>query len=136
MSNMVKIALVGLVLYGLIHLIWQPKETTNQAAQKPKEMTETEKNLKSLQKERFKAYVEGYHVLKKQMKDPSSFDVESACVMPNMTVCYKYRAKNGFGALDLGVAFVTQTSYATSDQKGFNEAFKKECDMSICVSVK
>jgi len=131
MSAFIKFSLViGFVIY--LMSLWSDtkKDTLSPSAK------EAIAKTKQVDNERFKAYTDGYILLKKQMKDPSSFDVESACVMPNMTVCYKYRAKNGFGALDLGVAFVTQTSYATSDHKGFNEAFKKECDMSICVSVK
>lgn len=43
--------------------------------------------------------------LRKRMRNPSSFKLESAVILDDAkTVCYEYRATNGFGAVDAGRA--------------------------------
>lgn len=85
-----------------------------------------------LKERRNDVYIDGVIALKKQMKDPSSFELDSVFVMPNMTMCYKYRAKNSFGALNIGFAVITDTQIILSENnKNFEKIFKKECDSKV-----
>lgn len=84
-------------------------------------------------------YYEGIVFLKKNMKDPSSFEVESAYALPNMTVCYKYRSKNGFGALDIGYAIITNDTVFVREKmsaKEFEKKLKEECENPLAVKMK
>lgn len=57
-------------------------------------------------------------VLKKGMKDPASFKVESFVSYPGGAACYEYRAKNSFGAVVPGKAvFDGASTLLTADDK-------------------
>lgn len=45
--------------------------------------------------------------IKKSMKDPASFSLESAILMESGATCYEYRAKNSFAAIVPGQAVLT-----------------------------
>jgi hypothetical protein len=72
----------------------------------------------------------GAVVLKKSMRDPESFKLESALVIDgSRAVCYDYRAKNGFGGTNVGQAVLAGdgTTFKTSEMAGFTRLWNKEC---------
>ena len=72
----------------------------------------------------------GARVLKKAMRDPDSFKLESALVIEgSRAVCYDYRAKNGFGGYNRGHAVLAGngTTFKTDDMAGFRKLWNKEC---------
>ncbi|MGB8339650.1 MAG: hypothetical protein WCD07_10560 [Burkholderiales bacterium] len=72
----------------------------------------------------------GAVTLKKIMRDPESFKLESALVIDGSgAVCYDYRAKNGFGGTNVGHAVLSGDGklFKTSDMDGFTRLWNKEC---------
>jgi hypothetical protein len=72
----------------------------------------------------------GAKILKKAMRDPDSFKLESALVIDKTdAVCYEYRAKNGFGGVNLGKAVLASdgSTFKTDDMSGFSQLWNKEC---------
>jgi hypothetical protein len=69
----------------------------------------------------------GVIMLKKSMRDPDNFKLESALVIDaTSTVCYEYRAKNGFGGVNVGRAVFAKT-FKTSKMEGFSRRWNKQC---------
>jgi len=72
----------------------------------------------------------GAIILKKSMRDPDSFKLESALVINGTgAVCYDYRAKNGFGGTNVGHAVLSADGkqFRTSEMDGFTKIWNKEC---------
>ena len=72
----------------------------------------------------------GAIALKKMMRDPESFKLESALVMESTGgVCYEYRSKNGFGGVNAGQAVLSADlkNFKTSEDHGFATLWDKEC---------
>jgi hypothetical protein len=72
----------------------------------------------------------GARVLKKAMRDPDSFKLESALVIDgSRAVCYDYRAKNGFGGYNTGHAVLAGdgTTFKTNEMPGFTKLWNKQC---------
>lgn len=62
----------------------------------------------------FQAVVMGAKVLKNNMKNPASFELESALQLTDGTVCYRYRSTNSFNAVVPGVYIMRSTSGSTT----------------------
>jgi len=76
--------------------------------------------------------VAGASVLKKSMRNPDSFKLESALVIDQSgAVCYDYRAQNGFGGVNVGRAALAPdgSKFLTreSDGDAFVRFWNKEC---------
>lgn len=74
----------------------------------------------------------GAMMLKKAMRDPESFKLESALVIDGTNaVCYEYRARNGFGGMNVGNAVLASDGkrFLTSEQdrSAFSKLWNKEC---------
>jgi hypothetical protein len=65
--------------------------------------------------------------LKKGMKNPDSFKLESARRTGDGVFCFEYRAANSFNAIIPGKALVGAGKAATSDQAGFAALWNKFC---------
>lgn len=64
------------------------------------------------------------------MRDPESFKLESALVINGTgAVCYDYRARNGFGGLNVGHAVLSPDgkTFKTNEEDGFTKLWNKEC---------
>lgn len=93
-------------------------ETPEQAAEKKKVDDAVEKAIL------------GAVMLKKSMRDPDSFKLESANVIDGTSaVCYEYRAKNGFGGVNASKAVFSGDGkmFKTSEMEGFSRRWNKEC---------
>ncbi|MGQ0503469.1 MAG: hypothetical protein ACT4P0_12825 [Panacagrimonas sp.] len=74
--------------------------------------------------------VAGAVMLKKAMRDPESFKLESALVIDGSgAVCYGYRAKNGFGGVNAGHAVLSSDGkkFKTDEMDGFIALWNKVC---------
>jgi hypothetical protein len=74
--------------------------------------------------------VNGAITLKKTMRDPESFQLESTLLIEGTgAVCYEYRARNGFGGLNAGKAVVSGDGkqFKTREMDGFHGLWNKEC---------
>lgn len=72
----------------------------------------------------------GAIALKKAMRDPDSFKLESAIVIDGTgAACYEYRAKNGFGGTNVGHAVLSTDgkTFKTSEMHGFTKLWNHEC---------
>lgn len=77
---------------------------------------------------RFQLAFGGALTLRRVMRDPRSFEVSSALVtMHDQSVCYKFRARNGFGGMDASDAVLSPAGLVLSGQPGFYDAFVKNC---------
>ncbi len=65
--------------------------------------------------------------LKAAMHDPKSFDLVQTLLMSDGSVCYTYRAKNGFGAVRTYYAAMGGGKIVTSDDDRFAGAWNKRC---------
>lgn len=71
----------------------------------------------------------GAGTLKKAMRDPDSFKLESAIIMDDGYVCYAYRSRNGFGGYTKGSAVLSgdMTTFKSSGDEGFLAIWRKHC---------
>lgn len=72
----------------------------------------------------------GAVMLKKTMRDPASFELDSALVIEGGgAVCYSYRAKNGFGGFNAGQAVLSSNGkiLKTNEMDGFAALWNEEC---------
>ena len=101
----------------------------------PPELTEEQKAEEAIkkaarEKENIRAAIEfaALKQLKSSMKNPASFDLESALRMDDGTVCVSYRATNSFNAVVPGSAVITATKIITTeDRKSFTSEWNKRC---------
>lgn len=73
--------------------------------------------------------VVGARLLKKSMRNPDSFKLTSALIInATGTVCYEYRAQNGFGGVNAGEAVLTPKGrFKTNEMDGFTSLWNREC---------
>ena len=93
----------------------------------PNEPDEKEKLARTLS---FQRAVFGARVLKESMRDPDSFNLETAIVVEGTgAVCYEYRAKNGFGGTNYGRAVISAdgSKFLTNTMEGFALWWNAEC---------
>lgn len=66
--------------------------------------------------------------LKESMRDPDSFKLESAFVIDGSgEICYKYRAHNGFGGVNVGYAVYSKIGLFTDETSSFRSMWNKVC---------
>ena len=72
----------------------------------------------------------GAVALKKSMRNPDSFTLESALVIEGTNaVCFQYRGQNGFGGMNAGQAVLGRDgkSFLTNEMKGFTGLWNRDC---------
>lgn len=62
--------------------------------------------------------VVGAASLRSAMRNPASFQLSSVLIMPDKTVCYQYRAQNGFGGMNIEYAVLTPNAANLSTDAG------------------
>lgn len=85
-----------------------PEQKAEQAAKKAREAEESAE---------FARYVLAVRKLRAAMKNPASFNLESANRKDDGTLCVSYRATNSFNAIIPGRAVVTKTELIASDDR-------------------
>ncbi len=72
--------------------------------------------------------VAGAKQLMGAMRNTDSFKLSNALLMGNGTVCYEYRAQNGFGGMHLGHAVLTEKgTIRTNEMEGGTKLWNREC---------
>lgn len=70
----------------------------------------------------------GAQLLKKNMRDPDSFYLESAFITDIGAVCYEYRSRNGFGGMNREHAIITiKREFSNTGMPGFADLWNREC---------
>jgi hypothetical protein len=76
----------------------------------------------------FQFAVQGVKALRDEMRNPDSFKLSQAILMPDGAACYTYRAQNGFGGMNEGYFVLPPDGQGrTNEEDGFSSAWKKEC---------
>jgi hypothetical protein len=66
--------------------------------------------------------------LRASMREPDSFKLDTVWVTDNGAVCYQYRARNGFGGMNVEQAVMSpKLQFRTSDQPGFAQLWNRHC---------
>jgi hypothetical protein len=65
--------------------------------------------------------------LRARMRDPDSFEIASALVLADNTVCIEYRSRNGFGGMDSGNAVYIAPLLASQPGADLRELWHKSC---------
>lgn len=108
-------------------------ETSEQLMERNKRNEEIQKEIAENKKKDDEAIQKatiGAIALKKAMRDPESFKLESALVINGTgAVCYDYRARNGFGGVNVGHAVLSADGkrFKTNEEDGFTKLWNKEC---------
>lgn len=69
----------------------------------------------------------GQEMLKKMMRDPNSLVFDRVLYTDDESVCYEYRAKNGFGGMNKEAAVFSDKGLITNDDKGFDPIWSEKC---------
>ena len=72
--------------------------------------------------------VDGAMRLRAAMRNPDSFKLGMVRVMDDDSICYGYRAQNGFGGMDVGNAVLTaKGQFESNEMDGFTSLWHREC---------
>lgn len=115
------LAVIGvLVLIGVIGSLTEHKSETA--------LSPAERVTKQKEEAAFDRAVRGAKALRDSMRDPDSFKLSEALIMPDGTICYEYRARNGFGGMNFGHAALSPTGqFRTDEMEGFRALWNKRC---------
>lgn len=103
----------------------EPPETATPKPESPAQAAARKKQDRAAQ-----LPMAGAIALKKAMRDPESFKLESALQIESTgAVCYEYRSKNGFGGVNVGQAVLSADgkNFKTDEEGGFTTLWNKEC---------
>lgn len=123
------VVFLGFIILGvagsIVSSFTDSSASTNQAPKTPEQLAADKKEDEAMQRAVF-----GAMTLKKTMRDPDSFKLESALVIDGTgAVCYDYRAKNGFGGTNVGHAVLASNgkTFKTNEMDGFTHLWNKQC---------
>lgn len=73
--------------------------------------------------------IAGAQLIKKSMRDPDSFKLESVIITPSQTICYEYRSRNGFGGMSKGRVVISDDggTIMPDETPGFIKLWNQEC---------
>ena len=124
-SMFTKLVAVFIVATILIAVFQGSSE--KQSSQSPV-LTPAQKAENAKQDEYVKRAALGAIMLKKSMRNPDSFKLDSALVIDKTgAVCYDYRAQNGFGGINIGHAVLSGKTFKTSEMSGFEQIWNRDC---------
>lgn len=94
----------------------------------PTPISPGEQKQKAQDDHQFQFAVAGAKQLMGAMRNPDSFKLSNALLMGNGTVCYEYRAQNGFGGMNVGHAVLTEKgAIKTNEMEGGTKLWNHEC---------
>jgi hypothetical protein len=127
-TSMLTWILAALVALPVLRFIaFGPSTSTSQPV---KQETPEQIAAKKKKDEAVQRATVGAVTLKKAMRNPESFKLESAIVVDGTgAVCYSYRAQNGFGGTNVGRAVLSRDGkqFKTNEMNGFATLWNKEC---------
>jgi hypothetical protein len=66
--------------------------------------------------------------LRSTMRNPASFELNQVLVMQDNSICFTYRAQNGFGGMNVGQAVLSpHLKFKTEEQDGFLSFWTRYC---------
>jgi hypothetical protein len=90
--------------------------------------TQSEPAPSAAEEAKFQLAVAGAKQLRDSMRNPDSFKLGQTLIMSDGSVCYDFRAQNGFGGMNVDHAVVTPSGqFKSSESSGFTALWKKEC---------
>lgn len=70
----------------------------------------------------------GAKTLESAMRNPDTFKLSQVLIMDNGSVCYQYRAQNGFGGMNIAHAVLTASGkFKNDNESGFRTLWNREC---------
>lgn len=114
------IYLVGGIIFGILQTEHQKNQPIDPAVAENNKQYKIMLNRAAL----------GLIMLKKNLRDPESFKLESAFVIKDtLAVCYEFRARNGFGGINLSHAVLSRDmqNFKIENLDGFIPLWNKEC---------
>jgi hypothetical protein len=82
---------------------------------------------KAAEESKWETALGGAVTLQRRMRNPESFKVSKVLEMSSGSVCYEYRAQNGFGGMNAGSAIVYQNHLLDESVPGFGDVWAREC---------
>lgn len=79
------------------------------------------------QEKQFNHAVGGAVMLRERTRDPDSLKITSALVMPDDTVCYEYRSRNGFGGMGNATAMLFAGILLSHEDADYRKLWKSYC---------
>lgn len=104
-----------------------PEELEAQA--RARALVEAEQAARKEVYERRQRAQQGADALREGMRDPASFFATAVVTSPG-TICYTYRARNGFGGMGVGRAIypVGSPTVIADETQGFAELWREHCE--------
>jgi hypothetical protein len=93
----------------------------------PAQLTQAERDKQWKERTFLQIAVMGAVDLKKSMRNPDSFKLARVLVMDDGSVCYDYRAQNGFGGMNAEHAVLADGEFESEDSAGFHRLWNKRC---------
>lgn len=115
MKNLILALLVIMLLGAVIHSITDHSDGPSTIA------------AKAADEAKWEVVFGGAVTLRNAMRNPDSFKVSQALQMSDGSVCYAYRAQNGFGGMNVGHAVVFQERLVDESAADFSETWSREC---------
>lgn len=121
-NNVVAIIAIAVIAY----IVWQILSPSGE-----NHADLAEKQLKAEQKvaddRKWNLVFAGQEMLKKMMRDPDSLAFDRVLYTDDGSVCYEYRAKNGFGGMSKGAAVFSDKGFITNEADGFEPIWSEKC---------
>lgn len=121
-DNQIKI---GLLVISAIILLWVFYPSNKNSSDLAKEQLKAEQ--KAADDIKWNLVFTGEEMLKKMMRDPDSLVFERVLYTEDQSVCYEYRAKNGFGGMNKGAAVFSGKGFITNEAKEFDPVWDEKC---------
>jgi hypothetical protein len=104
-------------------IISQDTARKNQPPPPPPETAE-QKSARERRDQEVRFAVAGANMLKKSMRNPDSFKLDSVFMIDGQTaLCYEYRAQNGFGGVNAAKAVVDVNNNQIKTSEPYTDAF-------------
>lgn len=126
-GGLVGMVLLGVIVLGVFASMIGPKAPPPPPTPAP---TPEQVAAKKKQNESIARAQAGAAMLKQAMRDPDSFKLSQALVIDGTgAVCYEYRARNGFGGMNIGHAVISSDgkTFKTENDAGYHNLWNKEC---------
>lgn len=111
---------IGLAAVVMVSCIAKNQTRTEEAAKVQAQKSPAQLAAEAKKEADFQRVVAGAKMLRAQTKNPKSFELNSALLMADGTICYQYRATNSFNAVVPGL-FVLSNTKSSSQPNDWNK---------------
>lgn len=126
------IVLILAIVSSILSLQLRLSPAQQAAERAAAERSETQAKAQEIAQKKEQAEIDfaalGARTLHSAMRNPDSFTLTQVLIMKNGSVCYEYRAQNGFGGMNVDKAVLTSLGkLVTTEQSGSSAILNKEC---------